>query len=216
MKLVDGLSEEVPVAVKLLPAIDAPRPGTSLWQLANLLEQIQRATLEAKKLVEGRSTQDLTTRPKPESWSAAECFDHLAKTTDSFLPAILKLISGAPKLAGSRALATGTVASLLIRNLEPPYRLRYKVLKPLVPKETDFDAAWSAFEESQSRLLAAIGSSAGLAIDKVKLQCPVYAHVTYNGYGAFRMLAAHERRHLWQIQQILKAIDARGRLKTAV
>ena len=30
------------------------------------------------------------------------------------------------------------------------------------------------------------------------------------------MLTAHERRHLWQIEQILKALDRRGALKAAV
>jgi hypothetical protein len=35
--------------------------------------------------------------------------------------------------------------------------------------------------------------------------------MTYNGYGAFRILAAHERRHLWQMQQILAALQQRQR-----
>jgi rubrerythrin len=35
----------------------------------------------------------------------------------------------------------------------------------------------------------------------------VYARFRYNVYGALRMLAAHERRHLWQIERILKTLD---------
>jgi hypothetical protein len=86
----------------------------------------------------------------------------------------------------------------------------------LVPQEKNFEPAWSAFEESQSRLSESVLSATGLAIDKVKVQCPAYARITYNVYGAFRMLIAHERRHLWQIEQILKALDRRGALKAAV
>lgn len=216
MRLMDGRSEEIPLAVKLLPFESNSVPGTPSFQLASLLEQIQQATLDAKRLILGRSDRDLTTKLESESWSVAECIDHLARTTNSFLPAILKAITAAPKLTTARPLRTGTITSLLIRNLEPPYRLRYNVLTHLAPKETDFAVAWSAFEESQSQLLAAIGSSAGVAIDKVKVPCPVYAHVTYNAYGAFRMLAAHERRHLWQIQQILTALDGKRRQKTAL
>jgi hypothetical protein len=142
--------------------------------------------------------------------------DHLARTTNAFLPAISKAIVAAPKLATNRPLRTGTITLLLIRHLEPPYRLRYKVLSQLVPQEKDFDAAWAAFEESQSRLSETICSAAGLAIDRVKVQSPVYAPVIYNVYGAFRMLAAHQRRHLWQVQQILGALDGRRAQKTAV
>ena len=208
MRLLEGLSENIPPSLKLLPrVIAASESGASFFQLGSLLEQFQCATREARKLVLGRSAYELTRRLEPESWSTAECLDHLARTTGSFLPAISRAIATAPKLTMNRPLRTGTIASLLIRNLEPPYRLRYKVIPQLAPKETDFEVAWSAFEESQSRLLETVCSATGLAIDKVTVPCPVCAHVTYNAHGAFRMLAAHQRRHLWQVQQILTAFD---------
>ena len=52
-----------------------------------------------------------------------------------------------------------------------------------------------------------IQSASGLAVDQVRVESPVYARFSYNVYGALRMLAAHERRHLWQIERILKALD---------
>jgi hypothetical protein len=216
LRLLEGLSEKVPLPVKLLPfEIEPTQPGTSVFQLASLLEQILRATLEARKLVLGRSAYDLTERLEPESWSAAECLDHVAQTTNAFLPAISKAITAAPKLT-NRTLRTGTIALLLIRHLEPPYRLRYQALPQLMPQQNDFDTAWPAFEESQTRLSEAVQSGAGLALDEVKVQCPVNARVTYNVYGAFRMLATHERRHLWQMGQILTALDRRRRIEAAV
>ena len=217
MRLLEGLSEnvglsEIPSSLKPSnPAIADAESGASFFQMGSLLEQFQSATREARKLSLGRSVSELTSSLEPESWSPAECLDHLARTTGSFLPAISKAIATAPKLNTKRALRTGTVASLMIRNLGPPYRLRYKVIPQLVPQATDFETAQSAFEESQSRLSVAVCSAAGLAIDKVTIPCPVCVHVTYNAYGAFRMLAAHQRRHLWQVQQILKALDRRRR-----
>jgi DinB family protein len=217
MRLLEGLSENIPLSLKPLhPVIADSESGASFFQLASLLEQFQCTTRAAKKLVLGRSASELTMRLVPESWSTAECLDHLARTTGSFLPAISTAVATAPKLTTKRPLRTGTMASLLIRNLEPPYRLRYKVIPQLAPQETDFEAAWSAFDESQSRLSETLCSAAGLAIDKVNVPCPVCAHITYNAYGAFRMLAAHQRRHLWQVQQILTALDRRPRLEPAV
>jgi hypothetical protein len=217
LRRLEGLSEKVSLPAELLPfEIDVTQPGKSAFQLASLLEQFQCATREAKKLVLGRAACELTRRLEPESWSTAECLDHIARTTSSFLPAISRAVATAPKLTAKRPLRTGTVALLLIRNLEPPYRLRYKVIPQLVPQQTDFDAAWSAFEQSQSRLSETVCSAAGLAIDKVKVPRPACAHVTYNVYGALRMLAAHQRRHLWQVQQILRALDGKRAQKTAV
>lgn len=186
----------------------------STGQLDSLLNQAEGVTLKVRDLVAGRSQTDLTTRLEFNSWSVAECLDHLALTTNAFLPAISIAIANARPLTTNRALRTGTLTQLFIQNLEPPYRLRLKVLACLVPRHHDFGSAWGAFEESQAQLRKAIQSAHGLAIDQVRVESPVYVRFTYNVYGALRMLAAHERRHLWQIERILKALD-HGQLRDA-
>jgi hypothetical protein len=183
----------------------------SCHQLATLAEQVQDVTRRAKEIVARRDAGELITRLEPDSWSVAECFDHLAQTTGAFLPAISDAMATASSLSTNRTLRTGILARLFILNLEPPYGLRFKVLPQLKPKRQDFDAAWSSFLETQSQLLEALGSAAGLAIDKVRIESPVYARIRYNVYEAFRMLAAHERRHLWQVKQILESLDRRHR-----
>jgi hypothetical protein len=179
----------------------------SAGQLDGVLNQVENITLEAKKLVAGRSQSHLTKSLESTSWSVAQCLDHLAQTANAFVPAISSAIDRAPRLTTNRALRTGALTRLFIRNLEPPYRLRFKVLAPLVPRQQDFDSAWGAFEESQARLATTIRSASGLAVDQARVESPVYARFNYNVYGAFRMLTAHERRHLWQIEQILNALD---------
>ena len=192
--------------------VSAARQGP-IEQLTALVEQIQHTTRAAQELAIGRSDAHLNAGLEPNSWSVAECFDHLAQTTRAFLPAISDAVATAPNLTTNRQLRTGTLAWLFIRNLEPPYRLRYKVLAPLVPRQRNFDAAWGSFMESQSELSETVRSAAGLAIDRVKIKSPVYARIHYNVYGAFRILAAHQCRHLWQIQQIFKALEGRRTLR---
>lgn len=179
----------------------------SARQLDDVLHQVENITLRAKNLVAGRSQRDLATSLEATSWSVVECLDHLTQTANAFIPAIASAMADAPRLTTNRALRTGTLTRLFIRNLEPPYRLRFKVLQPLMPRRQDYDSAWSAFEESQVQLAKTIQSAAGLAIDQVSVESPVYARFRYNVYGALCMLAAHERRHLWQMEQILKALD---------
>ena len=216
MRVLTERTEGIARSTHMLASLPVRGAGQiSIQQLASLLNQIQTVTNTAEKLVLGRSKADLNARREPGSWSAAECFDHLAQTTGAFLPAIADAVAAAPSLATNRALRTGTLAQLFIRNLEPPYRLRFKVLAQLAPKHQDFAAAWDSFMESQTQLSATIRSAAGLAIDKVKVKSPVYARISYNVYGAFRILAAHERRHLWQIEQILGSLDRGQMLRSA-
>jgi hypothetical protein len=179
----------------------------SAGQLDTVLKQIEEVTLRAKKLLAGRSQTDLTSSVESASWSVAQCLDHLAQTTNAFIPAISSAIARAPRLTTNRALRTGALTRVFIRNLQPPYRLRFKVPAPLVPRQHDFNSAWDAFEKSQAQLAKTIRSAAGLAIDQVRVESPVYARFSYNVYGALRMLTAHEFRHLWQIEQVLKQLD---------
>ena len=194
---------------------DSPARGVSIsnagelstWQLTKLHEQVQAATSTAERLVAGRDKRDLSVRRHSTAWSVSECLDHLTQTAYTFLPAIADTVTHAPRLATNQSFRTGVLAELLIRHLEPPYRIRVKALPQLMPQRTEFADAWSAFLEAQSQFSQTVRSSDGFAIDRVKITCPIYARVHYNAYGALRMLVAHERRHLWQIQQILGALD---------
>ena len=197
-----------PEAFDVLRATPGAQP-IATQQLASVADQIRRTTRDAEVQVFSRDKTDLGTRLEPGSWCVAECLDHLTETTRSFLPAISKAIAEAPKLSSNRPLRTGILPSLFIRNLNPPYRIRFQALPQLTPKNTDSEIVWAAFLESQSQLSQTVLSAAGLAIDKVRIKSPVYARISYNIYGAFRMLAAHQSRHIWQIERILKALDRR-------
>jgi DinB superfamily len=179
----------------------------AIQQQLRVADQIRQTTWDAEAFLLGRDEADLLIRLKPESWCVAECLDHLTQTTRAFLPAISEAIAKAPKLTADRRLRTGIFPSLFIRSLNPPYWIRFKVLPQLAPQSLSPGQAWSDFVESQSELLATVSSAAGLAIDRVTIKSPVYARISYNIYGVFRMLAAHQNRHIWQIAQILKTLD---------
>lgn len=185
--------------------------SVALQQLAKIAQQILQVTRDAELQIHGRDKTDLGTRLQVGSWCVAECLEHLTQTTRSFLPAIANAIAQAPKLRGNRPLKTGIAADLLIRTMKPPYRVRFNVLPQLAPQHLEAETAWTAFAKSQSELLATVLSAASLAIDEVRIKSPVYARVNYNIYAAFRMLVAHQSRHIWQIKQILKALDSRPR-----
>jgi hypothetical protein len=56
------------------------------------------------------------------------------------------------------------------------------------------------FERLHNELIDLLQASAGKAIDQQKMKSP-FANMHYNAYSAFRIIAAHDRRHLWQAQK---------------
>ena len=189
---------------------EVPDRKSAATQLSWLLQQVQNVTVRASKLVSGRSEQQLSRRPRADYWSVAECFDHLAVTTKTFAPLMSSAMVAAPKLTSDRALRAGRVARLVVRTLEPPYRVRHKVLACLVPQNREFLPAWSSFLDSQGQLQQVVRSGVGLAIDQVRIQSPACNRLHYSVYGALEILAAHQRRHLWQVERILAELDRRA------
>jgi len=84
------------------------------------------------------------------------------------------------------------------------------VLSCLVPQNRDFLSAWQSFIDSQDELSQVIRSTVGLAIDQVRIESPACSRVSYTVYGALEILTAHQRRHLWQVERILKELDRRA------
>lgn len=168
---------------------------------------MRRAMRDIEALLAGRDAADFAVRLQAGSWCVAECLDHLTQTTRVFLPELQAAIAAAPQLRRNRRLRTGFFPSLFIWNLNPPYRIRLKVLPQLAPQSPDAAKAWADFVASQEELLQTLRSAEGLAIDDVTIKSPMYARISYNIYGAFRMLVAHQSRHIWQMEQILKALD---------
>lgn len=205
-----GILSASTASIGLSPSLDVLETDlVAIQQQVRLARQIRQATWDAEALLIGRDETDILVRLRPESWCVAECLDHLTQTTRAFLPAISEAIAKAPKLIADRRLRTGILPSLFIRSLSPPYRIRFKVLPQLVPRSLSSEQAWSVFVESQLELLGTLSSTTGLAIDRVRIKSPVYARISYNIYGVFRMLAAHQQRHVWQIGQILRELDSR-------
>ena len=88
--------------------------------------------------------------------------------------------------------------------LEPPIRQRVKTTAPFVPRSVRAKAeAFGEFAGLQEKLAEALAGARGLNLSKVKVVSPFDKRVRFNIYSAFRILVAHQRRHLWQAEQAI-------------
>jgi hypothetical protein len=61
--------------------------------------------------------------------------------------------------------------------------------------------AFGEFAALQSKLIDTLHEARDLDLRKIKLTSPFDKRVRYNLYSAFRIITAHQRRHLWQAEQ---------------
>jgi DinB superfamily len=90
-------------------------------------------------------------------------------------------------------------ARLLKYWLEPPSRLRLPTRAAFQPASPQDPAAvLSAFQSIGQELEEELAGARALALDAERIRSPFAENMKYNVYSAFTLIAAHNRRHLWQ------------------
>jgi len=178
-----------------------------------LLEEVEselsEATARAWQLVRTTDGRIFTVRPTPRDWSAAECLSHLSLSTEQFLPVLQKAIEDARArgLTSKKKPAMDVLGRTLRWFLEPPIRKRVKTAGRFVPRSARAKAeAFGEFATLQSKLVDTLHAAEGLDMRKIKIVSPFDRRVKYNLYSAFRVLVAHQRRHLWQAEQAVAEV----------
>lgn len=177
--------------------------------LEDVESELDEATARAWQLVKSIDGRLFTVRPHPTSWSAAECLSHLSLSTELFLPVLKKAIEDARKRGATteKKPKMDMLGNVLRWFLEPPIRRRVKTTAPFVPKSVRAKAeAFGEFSSLQSKLIDLLHAASGLALSKIRIVSPFDKRVKYNLYSAFRIIAAHQRRHLWQAEKAIETL----------
>ena len=178
-------------------------------QLAEIQAQFDAASQKAHALVEGLNSEQLTQRPQPNQWSVAECLVHLNITSTEYLPILSASFEDARK---QQALGNGTfkmdlMGKLLKWTLEPPAKFKTKTADKFQPVKVEpVGEVLPTFLNLQEQLKASVEKADGLAFDKVKIASPFNRRVKYNLLSCFNVILAHERRHLWQAEQVRNSV----------
>lgn len=172
-------------------------------------QELNEATRRAWSLVHSTDGRLFTVRPNSASWSAAECISHLSISTEMFLPVLRGALDDARKrnLTSPKQPKMDLIGRVLRWFLEPPIRAKTKTAAPFVPKSVRAKAeAFGEFAALQSKLQELLSAARGLDLSKIRIVSPFDKRVKYNLYSAFRILVAHQRRHLWQAEQAVAAL----------
>jgi DinB family protein len=176
-----------------------------LAELQAHLDTIDRVKADARTLVAGLSDEQLHRRPAPERWSIIECLAHLNTTIRATLPAFDRSIADARDrgLAAPGPFRYGWFSRWMIRSMEPPPKRRMRTFPIFMPVANPPSAATLAdFFVVRDELAARLRQADGLDLKRARVVSPVsrFFRLPLGGYFAF--VIAHERRHIWQAQQV--------------
>ena len=183
------------------------------------LERISAELTEAQARMHrlAESVDDVTwTSPPPRGgWSMDECVAHLTLTNQRYLPVFDAAIDQAPAFNDDadgkpdvpERFRRDLAGWFLTRMMEPPVRMRAPTAPPLEPPgPASRSATVAACGATQAAILDRIRDMDGLNIMTIRIRSPFNASLRYSAWSALCILAAHERRHIWQAEQVRDAL----------
>lgn len=181
-------------------------------ELVQAFDAVERG---ARTLVHGLSDAQGVWRAEPTSWSVAQCLDHLATANRVYLRAMQPaaeraLQRGSPR---HRPAVPGLIGGWFVRTMEPPVKSRFKMRAPkkIVPRELPplKDAA-EQFFASQDEVLEFLRIYADIDLAGVRFVNPFVRVIRFSLATGLHVIAAHERRHLWQAWNVRAALESGG------
>lgn len=180
--------------------------------ITGLQDQLDAAERDAEALVAGLAEEEGAWRAEAGSWSVAECLDHLATANRVYLRAMQEPANRARTLGTRRGRPArpGWVGRCLVSTLEPPARwwsqrraprnIRPRAAPPLAE-------AFASFVASQAGVRAFLRAHADLDLAGVRFPNPFVRGIRFSLATGLHVIAAHERRHLWQAWRVRRAME---------
>jgi hypothetical protein len=149
-------------------------------------------------------------RADASSWSVAECLDHLAVANRVYLRAMQPAAERALTQGRRRRRSAqpGVIGGWFVRTLEPPVKPRFRGKAPqsIRPRVAPaLDDALRQFLASQEEVRAFVRRYADIDLAGVLFRNPFIRGVRFSLATGLHVLAAHERRHLWQAWRVRQA-----------
>lgn len=174
----------------------------------NYIDEYKAAVEKVRSMLEPLSEKQLNWSTAPGQWSVAQCISHLIVTGNEYIQQMQETIKNASqrKSASEDPLRYSLVGKLFINMMEPPVKKKIKTPKNFNPAIINSKHQLiQEFSDVNEDIIAIIQSTQNLDISRIKIVSPVSKLLKFNLTDAFAYIAAHERRHIWQAENVMRA-----------
>jgi hypothetical protein len=178
--------------------------------LKTILDDLEKSDQEARRIAGGLSDAQANWQPCEDAWSIAQCLDHLGRANRLYAAALHKAVkeAGVPKTLRPGPIQPGWFSRFFIRTLEPPAKRKLQAPKKIVPvSQISIREALEAFLRSQEAVRTVIRDGAGLDLNRIRFPNPFIGFLRLTVGAGLLVVAAHDRRHLWQAQRVLECAE---------
>jgi hypothetical protein len=183
-------------------------------ELRQLLDAVDACEQNAEALVTDVSEQEVNWQQQAgASWSIAQCLDHLTRMNAFYLRGFAPLMDAAVQRGGSefRGLTSSLVGQWFVNSQEPPVKRKLKSPAPTVPRSNlPRDGLVEAYKASHDVYRALVDQAAHVDVTKVTGPNPFVRWIRMRVSTVLKIIPAHDRRHLWQAENVKRALKTSG------
>lgn len=183
-------------------------------ELEEFRAQFEALSSDAGGLIAPLSDAQFTWSPAPDVWSVGQCVEHLNVTARAYLPALDEGIASAIRAGvyGTGPFTYNVLGRLMVRSMEPPPLWRFKapvIFTPPTAAQTQRTRSeiMAGFRGYQVQYIDRLRQANGVDLAKAKVASPANRFLHISLGSGFALQIAHERRHLWQVRQLLGRPD---------
>ncbi len=174
--------------------------------LQTIASETEKVNSNARQLVADLADAQLNWKPAPNSWSIAQCLEHLAVTSEKFDQDFAKaLVRGRAKrpVTGAVRYRPTILGGWLVKQLSPEAKRKMPAPKVFRPTESSaIKGALERFLSQQEKFLGFVKGARGIDYNKTRLRSPVTPLMRYSLADALVMTVVHGQRHLAQARRV--------------
>jgi DinB superfamily len=167
--------------------------------------QLDEAEEKARRIIDGISNTQGSWQPREGAWSIVQCLDHLGRTNTVYAAALREALNNAKQVRGAMTgfIQPGCPSRIMIRLLEPPPMGKMRAPKKIVPAtQVNKDDSLRSFLHSHNEVRAVMHQGAWVDLNRIRFRNPFVSSLRFTVGAGLLIIAAHDRRHLWQADQV--------------
>lgn len=170
------------------------------------LSERTRANLDSSKEFLKKTPEELNHRPASRSWSALECFEHLNRYGDFYLPQIERAIESSGR-SPEETFKSGLLGDYFAKMMLPREKLnKMKTFRDKDPFGSKLDKTTiEKFIRQQEQLLDLLSRASQVSLSRTKTAISISKILKLRLGDTFRVVIYHNQRHLMQAQKALLA-----------
>jgi hypothetical protein len=175
--------------------------------LTQIYDEAEAVAGDAKALFGHLNSEQLNWKPAADSWSVAQCLDHLISINQEYYPVFDRILKGEYRktLLHGMPFLPAIFGRLMVKALSPDSQRKLKSPGAAQPSSSSIDPQIvDRFIAHQRETLAKIRSLENSDPAGMIITSPFMSVVVYSLLDTFRLIVAHERRHFAQAQRVME------------